>query len=98
MNVIISLREKKQESKPAQLFTRLVKRKAPSACPGIWASCETTELLGAQGGLQVAPSSRLPWSQARESAELLELSEQGAEMSERPRDINPNRFPVTPLP
>lgn len=98
MNVIISLREKKQESKPAQMYTRLVKHKAPSACPGILASCETTEQHGTEGGLQMALSSRFPWSQARESVDLLELSEQDAEMSERPRDINPNRFPVTPLP
>lgn len=98
MNVIISLREKKQESKPAQTFMRSVKLKAPSAFPGILASCETTEQHGAEGGLQAGPSSRLPWSQARERVDLLELSEQDEEMSERSRDINPNRFPVTPLP
>lgn len=57
---------------------------------------------GAQGKIRSAvftwPALQAPLSQARENVGGLELSEQDAQVSERSKDVNLNRFPVTPFP
>ena len=57
---------------------------------------------GAEGKIQRAvftwPALQAPLSQAWKNVDGLELSEQDAEVSERSKGVNLNRFPVTPFP
>lgn len=57
---------------------------------------------GAPGKTQTAvftwPVLQAPLSRAWENVDGLELSEQDTQVSERSKDVNLNRFPVTPFP